>query len=146
MQDSTQVSLFIQLREPAQQLPVRYWPNESPAPVPGTLFRQGWTSLPLRRPILTWVSIFNHIKHVLKVHVRNACEPMHQTLHMWLAADVIAQGVEQGVEELFHLLWTAEAGDGLEALCIGPVRSIGDRSLSGWSVSDRSRSGWSLGG
>lgn len=60
--------------------------------------------------------MLDDVQHILKVHVRNACEPMHQPLKMWLAADIIPLGVKEASEENLHLNRTAQLGGLFEAI------------------------------
>jgi len=55
------------------------------------------------------------IDHMLEVHVWHTVEPMHQTLYVYLTADIIAQTIQKTVEEGFHLDWAAQACNCQEA-------------------------------
>jgi len=59
--------------------------------------------------------LFDDIEHILKIHVRNTSEPMHQSLHMWRRADTVSQGTKEAIKKPFHLRWTAERSSVLEA-------------------------------
>jgi len=76
---------------------------------------QYWTSCAGGCPIFTWIAFLNHVKNVLKVHIRNAMEPMHQPLNMRYTAHAVSSGLKQTGEENLHFVGAAKCSDFFEA-------------------------------
>jgi len=86
----------------------------SPAPLSFTFFRQDWTNGSDRSPILARIAIVDGIDKILKIHVGNACEPMHKTLYVGLATGFETHGGEKASKEALHFCGTAKRGDCFE--------------------------------
>merc|ERR1719281_613797 len=86
-----------------------HFASRSPAVLALALRRQLWTSSSFQCPELARVSIRNDVKHILEVHIWNTGEPMHEALHVWLAANLVALLSEKANEENLHLTWATKS-------------------------------------
>merc|ERR1719198_2039371 len=111
-------------------------PHCSSAPVSRALRTQRRAHLTNRSPVLARIAVVDDIEQVRELHVRHACEPMHEALDVGLAATLEAHAVEKAHKEDLHFRGAAERCDLLEACSvywrISTSASWGDKCA--WTV------------